>query len=79
MPFLKKRLGKLGIFVETDGRYYLSEERLKEARKQFAARKKTEVIREREVIKEIVKVRCQFCGSLNLQTENKCSNCGANL
>jgi hypothetical protein len=29
---MKKRLGKTGIFIEVNGRYYLSEERLKEAK-----------------------------------------------
>lgn len=76
---MKRRLGKLGIFVETNGKYYLSEERLKMVSKQFAARRRFTPVKEREVIKEIVKVRCRYCGALNLQTENKCSNCGANL
>jgi hypothetical protein len=34
--------------------------------------------REREVIiKEIVKIPCRFCGTLNLQLDRKCSSCGA--
>jgi len=32
-----RRLGRLGIFVEVNGRYYLSEERLKAVRDQLAA------------------------------------------
>jgi len=36
---MRRRLGRTGIFVETHGKYYLSEERLKEALAQdFAAR-----------------------------------------
>ncbi len=31
---MKGRLGRLGIFVEVDGKYYLSEERLKEVKEQ---------------------------------------------
>ena len=38
------------------------------------------IIREREVvIKEIVRVPCRFCGTLNVQTEKKCSSCGATI
>jgi len=32
-----------------------------------------------EVLREIVKVRCKYCGALNLETSQKCSNCGAHL
>jgi hypothetical protein len=32
-----------------------------------------------EVTREIVKVRCKSCNSLNFETANRCSNCGANL
>ncbi len=35
------------------------------------------VIVEKETIKEIVMVPCEYCGSLNLQTALFCSNCGA--
>jgi len=35
------------------------------------------VIREREVIKEIVMVPCQYCGSLMPQTSIFCPHCGA--
>jgi PKD repeat protein len=34
---------------------------------------------ERVVIREIVKVPCKYCGQLNVQTDKKCSSCGANL
>jgi len=37
------------------------------------------VIKEKEVIKEIVKVRCRHCGCLCLETLDKCPNCGASL
>ena len=32
-----------------------------------------------QVVTEIVKVRCKYCGSLNLETSQNCSNCGAHL
>jgi len=32
-----------------------------------------------EVLREIVKVRCKYCGTLNLETSQNCSNCGAHL
>ena len=32
-----------------------------------------------EVLREIVKVRCKYCGALNLETSQNCSNCGAHL
>ncbi len=79
---MKRRLGRLGVFVEMNGKYYLSEERLKEVKKQIVSRKRFRAVKEREVIREkeiIVKIRCRYCGALNLQTDNKCSNCGANL
>jgi uncharacterized membrane protein len=34
------------------------------------------VIKEREIIKEIVKIRCPYCNSLYDETEDKCPNCG---
>jgi hypothetical protein len=34
---MKRRLGRLGVFVEVDGKYYLSEERLKEIQEQRLA------------------------------------------
>ena len=36
-------------------------------------------IREREIVREIVKVRCHYCGTLNFETATKCESCGANL
>ena len=32
-----------------------------------------------EVVTEIVKVRCKYCGTLNFETNQNCSNCGAHL
>jgi hypothetical protein len=32
---MKRRLGKSGIFVEVNGKYYLSEERLKQVKEQI--------------------------------------------
>ena len=37
---MKRRLGRLGVFVEVDGKYYLSEERLKEVKERLAARRR---------------------------------------
>ena len=37
---MKRRLGQLGIFVEVDGKYYLSEERLKEVKGKIAEGKR---------------------------------------
>jgi lipoate-protein ligase A len=38
---MKRRLGQLRVFVEVDGKYYLSEERLKEVKDKIAERRKT--------------------------------------
>lgn len=37
---MKRRLGQLGVFVEVNGKYYLSEERLKEVKERIASRKR---------------------------------------
>lgn len=37
---MKRRLGRSGIFVEIDGKYYLSEERLKEIKERLETRRK---------------------------------------
>ena len=37
---MKRRLGQLGVFVEVDCKYYLSEERLKEVKGKIAQRRK---------------------------------------
>ena len=36
-------------------------------------------IKEREIVREIVKVRCHYCGTLNPETAAKCESCGANI
>jgi lipoate-protein ligase A len=36
---MKRRLGRIGIFVEVNGKYYLSEERLKEVQERISSRK----------------------------------------
>ncbi len=38
---MKWRLGRLGVFVEVDGKIYLSEERLKEVRERVASRRRS--------------------------------------
>jgi len=35
------------------------------------------VIREKEIIREIVKIRCPYCNSLYDEKLDKCPNCGA--
>jgi len=37
----------------------------------------TTIIKEREVIKEVVMVPCRYCGGLMPQASVFCSNCGA--
>jgi hypothetical protein len=37
---MKRRLGKSGIVVEANGKYYLSEERLKQVKEQIVNRKR---------------------------------------
>jgi len=36
-----------------------------------------EVIKEKEIIKEVVMVPCSYCGGLMPQTSTFCPNCGA--
>ncbi len=36
---MKRRLGRLGVFVEVDNKYYLSEKRLKELKEQRSRRR----------------------------------------
>ena len=36
---MKRLLGQLGVFVEVNGKYYLSEERLKEVKERFSQRR----------------------------------------
>jgi hypothetical protein len=37
---MKKRLGKIGIFIKENGKYYLSENKLKEIKERFASRRR---------------------------------------
>jgi lipoate-protein ligase A len=37
---MKRRVGQLGVFVEVNGKYYLSEERLKEVKDKIAERRR---------------------------------------
>jgi peptidoglycan/LPS O-acetylase OafA/YrhL len=32
-----------------------------------------------EIVREIVKVRCKYCNSLNFETNERCSHCGAQI
>ena len=36
---IQRRLGKLGVFIEVNGKYYLSEERLKQIEERHSARR----------------------------------------
>lgn len=33
-------------------------------------------VKEREITREVVKIRCPYCGNLYDETEDKCPNCG---
>jgi hypothetical protein len=35
------------------------------------------VIREKEIVREVVMIPCKYCGALMQQTETVCPNCGA--
>jgi hypothetical protein len=37
---MKRRLGKSGVFIEINGRYYLSEDRLREVKERLASRRR---------------------------------------
>jgi hypothetical protein len=41
-------------------------------------KEKNEVVKEKEVVRQIIKVRCPYCGNLYDETLEKCSTCGAN-
>jgi uncharacterized membrane protein len=36
------------------------------------------IVKEKEVIREVVKIRCSYCGNLYDENQNKCPYCGAN-
>lgn len=44
-----------------------------------ADKKKAQPETRTETVREIVKVRCKYCGSLNLETSQCCTNCGGRL
>lgn len=56
-------------------------ERIKQQRQRVARGEidleKPQVSREREIIKEIVKIRCSYCGKLYDERLDKCPHCGA--
>jgi rubrerythrin len=35
-----------------------------------------QIVKETEIIREIVKIRCSYCGNLYDETEDKCPHCG---
>jgi len=37
---MKKRLGQAGVFIEVNGKYYLSEERLRDIKEKFSQRRR---------------------------------------
>jgi len=54
------------------------EEEVREAQGPIESRSgPTTIIKEREIIREIVKVRCRHCGSLYEEKLNSCPQCGA--
>lgn len=34
------------------------------------------LVKEREIIREVVKIRCPYCGNLYDETEDRCPHCG---
>jgi len=36
------------------------------------------VTREKEIIREVIKIRCPYCNNLYDENQTKCPNCGAN-
>jgi len=45
--------------------------------KALSSEKQEKVVKEREVIREIVKIRCPYCHKLYDESQDKCPNCGA--
>jgi rubrerythrin len=66
----RPRLSRLGIFIETKGRYYLSEERLRALRDQSAIGS-TSQTRGAEM------VPCEYCDTLMPASSVRCPVCGA--
>jgi len=46
------------------------------ARGRHPEQQSSTMIKEREIIREIVKIRCPYCNSLYDEKEDKCPNCG---
>ena len=45
----------------------------------FDSPSESQVIKEKEIIKEVVKIKCPYCGALVDQGVDRCPNCGAPL
>jgi hypothetical protein len=45
----------------------------------FEDKKKESAQTRTEIVREIVKVRCKYCSSLNPETSQHCTNCGGQL
>lgn len=73
--FMDQRGGRAGVIVEvSEGKYYLNEAKLKEITRNAGwPGDRTVIIKE----KEIVKIRCSYCGNLYDGSLNKCPHCGA--
>jgi len=47
-------------------------------KKPYTKKKSGTLVREKEtIIREIVQIRCPYCGTLHEETQGKCPNCGA--
>jgi len=44
---------------------------------QVAPQSASPIIKEKEIVREVVMIPCKYCGTLMVQTETVCSNCGA--
>jgi DNA-directed RNA polymerase subunit RPC12/RpoP len=49
---------------------------LRKPSQQFAEESKPTVVKEREIIREIVKIRCPYCNNLYDEKYDKCPYCG---
>lgn len=61
---------------ETEGFARLIQDQI---RPRNVVEREREISRESLVQREVVKVRCQHCGTLNLETSQECDNCGARI
>jgi predicted membrane protein len=51
---------------------------IKSAKTQYKTPSEAEPItKEKEIIREVVKIRCSYCGNLYDETQDKCPYCGA--